>query len=320
MKILFIDTTHPYLQSSLEKEGHICIDGTNLSREEILKSIHQYDGAAIRSRITFNKEMIDAATNLKFIARAGAGMESIDVKFAESKGIACINSPEGNRDAVGEHAIGMLLMLFDKLNKADREVRESKWIREANRGVELQGKTVGIIGYGNMGSAFARKLQGFEVSILAYDKYKKGYGNKEIRESALEEIFANTDILSLHIPLTAETEYMVNDGFINRFKKNIYIVNTARGKCLKTDDLVKNVKEGKVLGACLDVIEYEDTSFEKFAIQNSQFEKSETWQYLINSDKVVLSPHIAGWTFESSEKIARVLFEKIKARFFLTSL
>ena len=315
MKILFIDTAHPYLQSSLEKDGHICVDGTKLSRVEILKCINQYDGVTIRSRITFDKEMIDAATNLKFIARAGAGMESIDVKYAESKGIACINSPEGNRDAVGEHAIGMLLMLFDKLNKADREVRESKWIREGNRGVELQGKTVGIIGYGNMGSSFARKLRGFDVKVLVYDKYKKGYGDKEVKESSIEEIFTEADILSLHIPLTPETEFMVNDRFIKSFRKNIYIINTARGKVLKTDDLVNNMKEGKVLGACLDVLEYEDTSFEKFAIHNLKFEKSETWQYLIQSDEVVLSPHIAGWTFESSEKIARVLFEKIKARF-----
>jgi D-3-phosphoglycerate dehydrogenase len=315
MKILFVDTAHPLLQSSLEKEGHTCIDGTKLSRAEVLKTIYQYEGVTIRSRILFDKEMIDAATSLKFIARAGAGMETIDVKYAESKGIKCFNSPEGNRDAVGEHAIGMLLMLFDKLNKADREVREGKWNREANRGVELQGKTVGIIGYGNMGSTLARKLQGFEVNLLAYDKYKKGFGNKEIKESSMEEVFEHADILSLHIPLSAETEFLVNDDLIKRFKKNIYIINTARGKCLKTDDLVKNMKTGKVLGACLDVLEYEDTSYEKFAIENSHFEKSETWQYLINSDKVVLSPHIAGWTVESLEKIAKVLFEKIKSGF-----
>lgn len=313
MKILFIDTTHSLLQSSLIREGHACIDGTKLSREEILKSIHQYEGVIIRSRIVFDKEMIDAASKLKFIARAGAGMESIDVVYAESKSITCINSPEGNRDAVGEHAIGMLLMLFNKLNKADREVREGKWNREANRGIELQGKTIGIIGYGNTGSAFAKKLTGFDVNILAYDKYKKGFETKEIKESSLSEIFENADILSLHIPLNVETAFMVNESFLKSFRKSIYIINTARGRCLKTDDLVKNMKEGKVLGACLDVNEYEDTSFEKFEIRNSQFEKGDTWQYLINSERVILSPHIAGWTVESNEKIARVLCEKIKA-------
>jgi D-3-phosphoglycerate dehydrogenase len=240
-------------------------------------------------------------------------MESIDATYAEHRGITCINSPEGNRDAVGEHAIGMLLMLFNNLNKADHEVRNGRWNREENRGIELQGKTIGIIGYGNTGSAFAKKLKGFDVNILAYDKYKKGFGTKEIEQAGLSDIFENADILSLHIPLNAETEYMVNDSFLKSFRKNIYVINTARGRCLKTDDLVKNMKEGKVLGACLDVNEYEDSSFEKFEIRNSKFEKGDTWQYLINSERVVLSPHIAGWTVESNEKIARVLFEKIKA-------
>ena len=312
MKILFIDTVHPSLKALLEKAGHECIDGSQLSKEELKKVFHEYEGAVIRSRFILDKELLDSATNLKFIARAGAGMENIDVSYAESKNIVCINSPEGNRDAVGEHAIAMLLSLFNNLNKADKEVREGKWIREGNRGIELQGKTVGIIGYGNTGSVFAKKLSGFECNVIAYDKYKKGFGNSFVKEVSLDEIFEGTDILSLHIPLTEETEYLVNDSFINRFKKNIYLINTSRGRCVKTDDLVKNMQKGKILGACLDVNEYEDVSFEKSAIENM---KSDAWNYLIHSDKVVLSPHIAGWTMESNEKMARVLFEKINAKF-----
>ena len=269
--------------------------------------------AAARATITQNK-IIAAVTakggnadKLKFIARAGAGMENIDVAYAESKGIKCLHAPEGNKDAVAEQTIGMLLGLFNNLFKANKEVREGKWIREGNRGVELMGKTVGIIGYGNMGSAFAERLKGFGANVLVYDKYKKGFGTDFIKETSLEEIFKNADVLSLHTPLTAETNYLINDSFINKFSKNIYIINTARGKCLNTSDLVKNLKSGKVLGTCLDVLEYEMVSFE--ALDTKQL--PEAFQYLIQSDKVVLSPHIAGWTNESNEKIARVLAEKI---------
>ncbi len=319
MKILFIDTAHPVLPQLLEANGHICIDGTKLSRNEILKCIHEYNGVVVRSRIQMDKEMLNAAVNLKFIARAGAGMESIDAGCAESKGIVCLNSPEGNRDAVGEHAIGMLLSLFNNLNKADREMRAGNWNREGNRGVELQGKTVGIIGYGNMGKAFAKKLSGFECNVIAYDKYLKNFSDAFVKDVLLEKIFEETDILSLHIPLTSETEFMVNDLFIQRFKKNIYVINTARGKILKTDDLVENMKIGKVLGACLDTIEYEETSFEKISnlsrSSGTQISNPDSWQYLISSGKTILSPHIAGWTVESNEKIARVLAEKVKENF-----
>jgi len=259
--------------------------------------------------------VIDAARNLKFIARVGSGMESIDVSYAESKGIVCINSPEGSRDAVAEHAVAMLLSLFNKLNKADREVRNGDWIREGNRGMEINGKTIGIIGYGQMGSSFAKKLSGFDCKVIAYDKYLKNFSNQFAREASMEEIFYQADVLSLHVPLNKETNYLVDDSYINSFKKNIYIINVARGRCLKTDDLVKNMKSGKVLGASLDVIEYEDRSFEKFSLKTSEVMEDPSWQYLIHSDLVVLSPHIAGWTFESNEKMAKVLFEKIKARF-----
>ena len=307
MKILFIDSNHNLLHQTLEKAGHTCDLNYTWTKEEIINNIHLYDGIVIRSKIKITKEIIDKAVKLKFIARAGAGMENIDVEYAESKGIKCLHAPEGNRDAVGEHALGMLLSLFNNLCKANKEVREGKWIREGNRGVELFGKTVGIIGYGNMGSAFAERLKGFGVKVLAYDKYKKGYGNNFVIEATLQQLFDEADVISLHTPLTDETNYMINDAFINQFKKNSYIINTARGKCLNTADLVKNIKSGKVLGACLDVLEYEAISFENLDASNLP----EPFQYLIKSDKVILSPHIAGWTNESLEKIAKVLAEKI---------
>jgi len=315
MQILFIDTAHPSLQKLLEKEGHHCIDGSGLTRTEIMNSVSGFEGVVIRSRIEIDKDVIDAARNLIFIARIGSGMESIDVNYAESKGIACINSPEGSHDAVGEHAVAMLLALFNKLNKADREVRNGDWVREGNRGIEINGKTIGIIGYGQMGSSFAKKLSGFGCEVIAFDKYLKNFSNQFAKEVSMDEIFERTDVLSLHVPLNKETAYLFDDNYIKRFKKNIYLINVARGRCVKTDDLVKNMKSGKVLGACLDVIEYEDRSFEKFTLRTSEVMEDPSWQYLIHSDHVVFSPHIAGWTFESNEKMAKVLFEKIKARF-----
>lgn len=293
----------------LEKAGHTCDLNYNWTKEQVINNIHLYDGIVIRSKIKITKDIIDKATKLKFIARAGAGMENIDVEYAESKGIKCLHAPEGNRDAVAEHAMGMLLSLFNNLNRSNKEVREGKWIREGNRGVELMGKTVGVIGYGNMGSAFAERLKGFGVKVLVYDKYKKNFGNDFIVETTLQHIFEEADVLSLHTPLTDETHYLINDAFINKFKKNIYIINTARGKCLNTADLVKNLQSGKVLGACLDVLEYEVISFENIDAANLP----EPFQYLSQSEKVILSPHIAGWTHESNEKIARVLAERILA-------
>ncbi len=307
MRILFIDSNHPSLHETLEKVGHTCDLNYQWTEEEIKSNIHLYEGIVIRSKIKITKEVIDKAVNLKFIARAGAGMENIDVIYAETKGIKCLHAPEGNRDAVAEHAIAMLLSLFNNIGRSDKEVRQGKWIREGNRGVELMGKTVGLIGYGNMGSAFAERLKGFGVKVLVYDKYRKGFGNDFVIETTLEDIFEQTDVLSLHIPLTDETNYLVNNSSISNFKKNIYIINTSRGKCLNTEDLVKNIKSGKVLGACLDVLEYEMTSFETLDKNNLP----EAFQYLIQSDKVVLTPHIAGWTKESNEKIAKVLAEKI---------
>ena len=306
-KILFIDSNHSKMHEMLLEKGFVCDLFYDKSAEELKKLIPDYDGIVIRGKFKITKEIIDSAPNLKCIARAGAGMENIDVDYATKKGIVCVHAPEGNRDSVAEHALGMLLMLFNNLKKADNEVRVGKWLREENRGTELGGKTIGIIGYGNTGSAFTKLLSGFDVTVLAYDKYKKGFGNNFVNESTPEEIFEKADVLSLHIPLTEEANYLVNDGYINKFKKNIYLINTARGKCVNTSDLVKSLESGKVLGACLDVLEYEAVSFEK--MDSEKF--PEPMQYLVKSNKVILTPHIAGWTHESNIKIAEVLANKI---------
>lgn len=311
MNIILIDTIHPVFIDELTKAGFVITEAYDWPRKKILQHVHEFTGIAIRSRIKLDAEILGHATSLKFIARAGAGMENIDVAFASSKNIACLNAPEGNRDAVGEHALAMLLSLFNKIIKADAEVRNGIWLREENRGIELNGKTIGIIGFGNMGSAFAEKLQGFGVKILVYDKYitidKTKYDF--LQQVTMDEIFSQSDIISLHVPFTEETQWVIDDSFISSFTKNIFVINTSRGQCLKTDDLVKHLKAGKVLGACLDVLEYESTSFEK--IEKEKLPSA--FQYLINSGNVILSPHIAGWTHESNQKIAQVLIKKILA-------
>ncbi len=306
-KVLFIDTAHPVLTTDLTGFGFQCDYFKDYGREDFIRVISDYTGIIIRGKIKLDEGFLAQAINLKFIGRVGAGMENIDVEFAESRGIACFNAPEGNRDAVGEHSLGMLLMLMNNLMRADSEVRQGIWIREDNRGFEIQGKTVGIIGYGNMGSAFAQRLKGFEARVIAYDKYKFGYSDEFVEEMDMETIFTETDILSLHVPLTNETKYLVDDNYIKKFRKNIYIINTARGKVLKTADLVENLKTEKVIGACLDVLEYEKMSFENI---NKQ-QLPEDFKYLINSDQVVLSPHIAGWTHESNFKMAKVIVGKV---------
>ncbi|NLF44047.1 MAG: hydroxyacid dehydrogenase, partial [Bacteroidales bacterium] len=288
--------------------GFLCDYFPDLDLDTFLKILPSYHGIIIRSRFKITKEIMDVASSLKFIARVGSGLESIDVDYAHKKGIACLNSPEGNRDAVGEQAIGMLLALLNNLARADRQVRQGIWIREGNRGTEIKGKTIGIIGYGNMGSSFAKKLKGFEARIIAYDKYKSGFGNEYVEEVSLEEIFAHAQILSLHVPLTEETHYMINEDFISKFSYPFVLINTSRGKVVQTEALVEALENGKILGAALDVLEYESISFEKI-------EKSHTpdpLRYLLKSDQVILSPHIAGWTFESHIKLSKVLVEKIK--------
>jgi D-3-phosphoglycerate dehydrogenase len=310
MKILHLDTNHPLLIQQLNDLGFINDEDYTSLKEQIESKISAYQGVIVRSRFTIDKHFLDAATSLKFIGRVGAGLENIDCVYALKKGIELIAAPEGNRNAVGEHTLGMILSLFNKLNKADREVREGKWLRETNRGIELDGKTVGLIGYGNMGKAFAKKLRGFEVTVICYD-IKPNVDDKNCKQVSLEELRAKADVVSLHTPQTPLTLGMVNTKFINQFKKPFWFLNTARGKSVVTKDLVEALKSGKILGAGLDVLEYEKASFEQLFIS----ELLEAFQYLIQAENVILTPHIAGWTIESKEKLAQTIVNKIKAKF-----
>jgi D-3-phosphoglycerate dehydrogenase len=310
-KILFIESVHGILRERLEKAGYICDEHFEMSRNDLMKILPQYFGIVVRARITIDREFIDAATQLRFIARSGSGLDNIDVAHAHSRGISVINSPEGNRDAVGEHTAGMLLMLLNNLRQADHDVRAGKWPREENRGTEIAGKTIGLIGYGLMGSSFAEKLQGFKANVIAHDKYKKDFDDEFVKEVSLEELYANADIVSLHLPLTPETRYYANDAFFDRFKKPIIFINTARGKNTETAALVNAMKSGRVKGACLDVIEYEKMSLE--GLENTK--DAEAMRYLVSSPHVVLSPHVAGWTHESYYKLSDVLAEKILGEF-----
>ena len=310
-KVLFIDSVHPILREELESDGWKCDWYTSKTREEITKEIGNYEGIVIRSKFTMNRQMIDLSTKLKFIARSGAGLENIDVEYAKSKGIVVFNSPEGNRDAVGEQAVGMLLSLFQKLNKANKEARSGIWDREGNRGIELKGKTVGIIGFGNMGKAFAQRLQGFECEVIAYDKHKTNFGNSYVNEVSLETLQEKADVISFHVPLTDETEYYFNSEFISKCKKPIYVINTARGKVVNSEALVEGLKSAEIVGACLDVLEYENSSFEASFLES----RPAALQYLLDSDKTILSPHVAGWTKESYLKLSLFLLEKIRKGF-----
>lgn len=310
MKILHLDTNHLLLINQLNDLGFTNREDYTSSKEDVEAKIHEYDGIVIRSRFTIDKQFLDKATNLKFIGRVGAGLENIDCDYAESKRVYLISAPEGNRNAVGEHALGMLLSLFNKLNKADKEVRQGKWLREDNRGIELDGKTVGLIGYGNMGKAFAKKLKGFDVHVLCYD-IKLNIGDENARQVSLKELQEKADVLSLHTPQTLLTTNMVNEAFISQFKKSFWLINTARGKNVVTSDLVEALKSGKILGAGLDVLEYEKASFENLFSS----EMPQAFEYLIQAENVLLTPHVAGWTIESKEKLAQTIVDKIKQRF-----
>ena len=311
MRIAILDTVHPIIAEYLKAEGHQIDFHYETTRRDFLAIIENYEGIILRSRIKMDKDLLQQAQNLKFIGRPGAGLENIDLEYCEQKGIKVFRSPEGNMDAVGEHILGMLFSLFKNINKSALEVKEGKWLREENRGVELKGKTVGIIGYGYMGSTLAKKLQGLEVKVIAYDKYKTGFSTNYVEEVSLERLFKETDILSLHTPLTPETHHLINEEFINRFAKDIYIINTARGKSLVTKDLVQALKTKKVKGACLDVLEYESSSFE-FLDKNTM---PEPLKYLLKQNNVIITPHIAGWTHEAKYKMGEILVNKIIAVF-----
>ncbi|MFZ4428316.1 MAG: NAD(P)-dependent oxidoreductase [Saprospiraceae bacterium] len=308
-KVIFIDEPHPFLSKRLPELGFDCRFMYDADRQAILESLADCFGIIVRSRIRIDRELLEGAKELAFVARLGVGVEHIDMEYAAARGIEVLTSPEGSRDTVAEHALGMLLMLMNHLGRADRQVRKGEWIRAGNRAMELKGKTVGILGYGNMGMAFARRLQGFEVRTIAYDKFKTGYGDAFAEAVDLQVLQRESDVLSMHIPYTPENHYFVNADFLAAFAKPIFLVNTARGTVLDTAALVGAMERGQVIGAALDVIEYEELSFESL----KPLELPAPFQYLLRSDRTVLTPHIAGWSLESNKGHARTLAAKIAA-------
>lgn len=308
MKILQLDKNHPLITEQLSAKGFEIDDDFSSSYDDVLKKIDAYDGIIIRSRIPVDRNFIEHGKNLKFIARVGAGMENIDGEFATKSGISLISSPEGNRDSVAEHVLGMLLILMNRLFIASNEVKNGIWKREENRGDELLGKTFGIIGYGNMGKAVARRLSGFGVKVIFHD-ILPNLSDEFATQVSLETLKNEADILSLHIPITDETYHLIDAQFISGTKKDFYFINTARGKNVKTSDLVEAIRSGKVKGACLDVLEYEKASFENLEVENNDS------AFLLQSEKVIVTPHIAGWTVQSKEKLAQVIVDKILAEF-----
>ena len=315
MKILLLDSNHPLITEQLLAKGFVLEEDFTSSYDEVLQKINQYDGIIIRSRIPLDKNFLENAQNLKFIARVGAGMENIDLETAKNLGISLINSPEGNRDAVAEHVVAMLLILMNRLFIASEEVKNGVWKREENRGDELLGKTFGIIGYGNMGKATAKRLSGFGVEVIFYD-ILPNLEDEFAKQVSLEELQERADILSLHIPLDASTKYLVDENFISKMKKNFYLVNTARGKNVKTSALVDALKSGKVKAAALDVLEYEKSSFENLDTSTSLGTRNkEDLQFLLESNQVIVTPHIAGWTHQSKEKLAQFIVDKIVQQF-----
>lgn len=307
MKVLFLDTVHSILSERLTGAGVQCIGAENWTLEQIQQVLPEINGIVVRSRFPMDEEFLSKIPKLLFIARSGAGMENIDETYCAQRKIVIFNAPEGNRNAVAEHALGMLLALLNKLHTADREVRNGIWDREGNRGTELEGKTIGIIGYGNNGSAFAKLLKGFDVNVLAYDKYKSGFGNDSVIECDLLEIQRRADIISFHIPQNPETIHFFDKDFIHKCQKKIWLINLSRGKIVKTTDLVDALKAGRVNGACLDVLEYEKSSFESFFEQTIPDDLS----FLLHSEKVILSPHVGGWSNESYFKLSNVIADKI---------
>jgi D-3-phosphoglycerate dehydrogenase len=302
-KILIVDDLHPVFKERATALGYIVDDRPFITREETLAAVADYEGIAVRTKFRIDQEIFDAAPKLEFVARAGAGLDNIDVDIAKQRNIALLAANEGNMDAVGEHAVGLLLSLMNNFRQADLQIRNGVWDREGNRGYELKDKTVGIIGYGFMGQSFARKLSGFGVNVLAYDKYKTNFSDAYAKEVSMEEIVKHSDVLSLHIPLTRETKQMVNDEYFFHFKKPIFFINTARGEIVNTEAVLRNIANGKIIGAGLDVLEKE-----KFPglLEQSWYDSLKT------NEKVILTPHVAGWTFESYRKISEVLAQKLE--------
>lgn len=302
-KILIVDDLHPVFKERATALGYVVDDRPLITREETLAAVADYEGIAVRTKFRIDQEIFEAAPKLEFVARAGAGLDNIDIDIAKQRNIALLAANEGNMDAVGEHAIGLLLSLMNNFRQADLQIRNGVWDREGNRGYELKDKTVGIIGYGFMGQSFARKLSGFGVNVLAYDKYKTNFSDAYAREVSMEEIVKHSDVLSLHIPLTKETKQMVNDEYFFHFKKPIFFINTARGEIVNTQSVLNNIANGKIIGAGLDVLEKE-----KFPALLEQ----PWYESLKANEKVILTPHVGGWTFDSYRKISEVLALKLE--------
>jgi D-3-phosphoglycerate dehydrogenase len=308
MKILIIDKMHKSIIPMLKKNGHEVNYAPKITRSEILEIVDQYDGLIIRSKTPMDRELLEKATNLKFIGRAGAGLDQIDLEYLVERGVKLFHAAKGNRDAVAEHAIGMLLALFNNIKKSDSEVRKGIWDREGNRGYELMGKSVGIFGFGNMGKSFAKRLQGFGVKIYAFDKYKLNFGSTSVKEVSWEKLKSKAEVLSIHVPLTPETRNFFTIEELKSFANPFWLINTARGEVISFKTLNEALDRGLLLGAVLDVLENE--KFQNFTEdQKREFEK------LASRDNVLFTPHVAGWTFESYEKINKVLVEKITKAF-----
>lgn len=311
MRIAVLDDFSTLINQTLSNWNWQVINGQNWTLKDFKKNANQFEGIIIRSKFPLDRKHLTLAKKLKFIARPGSGLENIDLKYCEENNIEVFRSPEGNRDALAEHTLGMLLSLINNLNIANSEVRNNIWEREKNRGTELKGKVMAIIGYGYMGKAFAQRLNGFEMEVIAYDKYISGFGTIHVKEVNLEEIFQRADFVSLHTPLSSETIGIMNSSFFEKFKKPFIVINTARGKSLILEDLIESINSKKIIGACLDVLDLESSNFSLNKNKNQNFEKLKTF------NNVVLSPHIAGWSYESKEKMAKVILEKIQLKFIL---
>ncbi|TAE75100.1 MAG: phosphoglycerate dehydrogenase [Bacteroidetes bacterium] len=303
-KILIIDDMHLSILPLLEKLDFEVVYLPDIQRNEIFLELKDIFGIIIRSKTKIDEEFLNHAQKLAFVARAGAGLDLIDVDLAKKKNIHLLNAPEGNRDAVAEHTLGLLLNVLNKINLSDKEIRNKIWQREKNRGFEIKNKTIGIIGFGNIGQQVAQRLSSFECKILAYDKNKKDFSNTKAKEATLLEIFEQTDILTLHIPLDKENFGWINKDFLARFKKPIWLINTARGEILSLEALIEGLESGKIIGAGLDVLENEK-------LNTLSVSQQKNFEYLSHSHQVILTPHVAGWTYESYQRINEVLVEKI---------